>query len=124
MKVLVKQPTGKLGLFDADIPMFVWDGIDLVRDSQQLKAFMGHISPRLLAAEIEFAFQDVSWGGEEWASHPDGLARWERCVKLMIDHHGLDDTKTLLDEGGLGDFPLHPRSMAVAAYKDMKEEAL
>jgi hypothetical protein len=125
-KAIVRQPTGKFGLFDASIPMFVWDNIDFDQDFHQdfhqVQQFMGHIGSRLLRAEIEFARQDVSWDDEEWTAHPEGLSRWERALELMIGHRGLDDTMTLLREANLDRFPLHARALAVAAWKELQDE--
>jgi hypothetical protein len=103
-KAIVRQPTGKLGLFDAGIPMFIVDSIDIDEDFQEIQQSMGHIGPRLLRAEIEFARQDVSWDDEEWTTHPEGLARWERCLQMMVSRYGVAHTEILLEESGLSQF--------------------
>ncbi|WP_327211342.1 hypothetical protein [Rhizobium leguminosarum] len=106
MRVIVRQPTGKFGVFDAAIPLFVRDHLDLDGDLSKLEASFRDVSPRLLAAEIAFARDDVSWGLDDWPSHPDGLARWERCLRIMVGRDGVAHTQVLLDEAKLSRFKI------------------
>lgn len=145
MRVLVKQPTGKFCVFDTDIPLFVYDQMDLEKDRRKLNehAAFRTANPRLVEAEVSFAMADVSWNlDDDWPPHPEGLGRWEKSLEIMVRAHGVERTKVLLKELDLGryevpgriadgslatarasgDFALDPGAMAVAAYTDMKEE--
>lgn len=106
MRFLVRQPTGKFGLFNPDIPLFEWDHLDLRKDLSKLQKYWHEPSPRLLAAEIAFARDDVSWELDDWPAHPDGLARWERCLQIMVGRGGVARTELLLKEAGLARFKI------------------